>query len=57
MSLGLEIMIIVALVMFVLTSVVSIGLTLWFIKVYAPVMKLMTKQMTRMYSEMLDEEA
>lgn len=56
MSLGLEIMIIVALVMFVLTSVVSIGLTLWFIKMYAPVMKYMTKQMTQMYGGLEDEE-
>lgn len=56
MSLGMEIMIMVALVMFILTSMFNIGLTMWAIKSYAPIMKLMTKQMKLMYSELEEEE-
>lgn len=56
MSLGMEIMIMAALAMFVLTSVISMGITVWFVKAYAPIMKLMTKQMKEMYSESEEEE-
>jgi hypothetical protein len=57
MSLGLEIMIMVSLLVFILTGMVSVGVTIWALKVYAPIIKLTTKQVQKMYSELDEEEA
>jgi hypothetical protein len=57
MSLGLEIMIMVALLVFVVTGIVSIGITVWYIKQFGPMFKQMMKQYTKMISDLEDEEA
>lgn len=57
MSFGLEIMIIVALLVYVVTGLVGIGLLVMYLRVFGPVMKLMTKQWKRMYSEIEAEQA
>jgi hypothetical protein len=56
MSFGMEMMIMVALLMYILTGIVGIALTVWLIKVFGPFYKMMFKQMNRMYSEMENEE-
>jgi len=56
MTSGMEIMIMVALLVFILTGLISIGLTIWYMKSFMPMIKIMTKQWTKMYGEMEEEE-
>jgi hypothetical protein len=56
MSFGLESMIMVALLVYALTGLVSIGMLVWTIKVFGPVYKVMIKQMNRMYAELEEDE-
>lgn len=56
MSFGMEIMIMVALLVYVVTSVVTVGLTVWLIRLYRPFFKVMMKQMKEIY-DLYDEEA
>jgi hypothetical protein len=57
MGLGLEMMIIVALLVYVVTGLVTIGMLVWYAKVFGPMFKQMMKQMNKMYGELEDEEA
>lgn len=56
MTFGMEIMIMVALAVFVVTGLVSIGLTLWYLKAFGPVFKKMLKQYTMMIDELEEDE-
>lgn len=55
MGFGMEMLIMVALVVFILTGGVSIVLTVWLIKTFGPMYKAMGKQMKEMYGSK-DEE-
>jgi hypothetical protein len=56
MSLGMEIMIIVALLVYVVTGIVGMAILGWYLKVLGPLMKIMTKQWNKMYSEIAEAE-
>jgi flagellar basal body-associated protein FliL len=51
----MEIMIMVALVMFILTGMISIALTLWYVKVFHPFIKPLTKVYSKMLGQLEEE--
>lgn len=53
----MEMMIMVSLLVYVVTGVVALGVLVWYLKTFGPVLKLMTKQMKQTYSEEESEEA
>jgi integral membrane sensor domain MASE1 len=57
MSLSMEIMIMVALMMYVLTGIVGMVILAWYGKIFGPFIKIMMKHMNKMYSEMEEAEA
>lgn len=57
MSLGMEIMIMVALLVYVTTGIVGLLVLVWYTKAFGPVLKLMTKQLKEEYGKNEEEEA
>jgi hypothetical protein len=55
MGLGMETMIMVALLVYVVTGIVGMAILGWYLKVLGPLMKIMTKQYKDMYSELEEE--